>query len=317
MSGDFLLDLLLQVWLPVAALVAAGGLWVRYRPTYPAATLRVQLNRLVVDVFAPPLFFALSAQAVITPQLLTVPLLTAAGILASAAALYLVLFRSPLGHGLTRETRAAILLAGSFSNVLFMGYPTLTFLYGAQGGVYAAFADVLASTPLLWTLGVWVATRLGHEGGQGTSLFRTVLTLPPVWGFVLGFAVNFAGVDVTPLVKAAQFMGQATIPIMLFALGLSIPWGNLRPTTPVMLAVAVKLLLAPFLVWMLARSLFEPLADAQVAAILEVAMPTMIMAAAFADRFQLDVRAAALVAGWSSLLFMLTLPLWIAVLAGA
>jgi len=314
-SGDFLVDLLLQVWLPIAALVAAGGLWTRYRPAFPAATLRVQLNRLVVDVFAPPLFFALSAQAVITPQLLTVPLLTAAGILASAALLYLLLFHSPLGQGLSRETRAAILLAGSFANVLFMGYPTLTFLYGVQGGAYAAFADVLASTPLLWTLGVWIATRLGHEGGQGVSLFRTVLTLPPVWGFVLGFAVNFAGIDVTPLVKAAQFMGQATIPIMLFALGLSIPWGRLRAPAPVMAAVAVKLVLAPFLVWMLARALFEPLADAQMAAILEVAMPTMIMAAAFADRFQLDVRAAALTAGWSSLLFMLTLPLWIAVLA--
>ena len=44
-------------------LVAAGGLWVRFRPQFPAAELRVNLNRLVVDVFAPPLLFALSAQA--------------------------------------------------------------------------------------------------------------------------------------------------------------------------------------------------------------------------------------------------------------
>ncbi|NWG88007.1 MAG: AEC family transporter, partial [Hydrogenophilaceae bacterium] len=41
------------------------------------------------------------------------------------------------------------------------------------------------------------------------------------------------------------------------------------------------------------------------------AMPTMIMAASFADRFGLDVRAAALTAAWSSVVFMLTLPLWI------
>jgi predicted permease len=41
---------------------------------------------------------------------------------------------------------------------------------------------------------------------------------------------------------------------------------------------------------------------AQTAAILEVAMPTMLMAASFADRFKLDVRAAALTASWSSLM---------------
>ena len=315
MSADFLLQLLLQVWLPIALLVAAGGLWVRFRPQFPADTLRVNLNRLVIDVFAPPLLFALSAQATITPELLTVPALTLAGILISFALLYPLLYHSRFGHGLRRETRAAILLAGTFGNVLFMGYPTLTFLYGDIGGSYAAFADVLASTPLVWTFGVWIATRLGHEGGQGQSLLRTMLTLPPIWGFVLGFAVNLSGIDAEPLVKATKFIGQATIPIMLFTLGLSIPWRDLKPTRPVLAAVVVKLALAPLLVYGLALSTFGELRPAQVAAVLEVAMPTMLMAASFADRFQLDVRAAALTVSWTSLGFLVTLPLWIALLS--
>lgn len=314
MTPEFLLQLLLQVWLPIALLVAAGGLWVRYRPQFPAATLRVNLNRLVVDVFAPPLLFALSAQAEITPQLLTVPVITLLGIGLAFGLLYPLLFHSRLGHGLSRQTRAAILLSGVFGNVLFMGYPTLTFLYGDIGGSYAAFADVLASTPLLWTFGVWIATRLGHEGGHGTSLLRTLVTLPPIWGFVLGFAVNLSGIDVAPLIKAAKFMGQATIPIMLFTLGLSIPWGRLHPTRAVLAAVAVKLVLSPLIALGLARLIFGHLHPAQTAAVLETAMPTMLMAASFADRFNLDVRAAALTASWSSLVFLVTLPFWIAFL---
>lgn len=318
MTPDFFIQLLLQVWLPIALLVAAGGAWVRFRPQFPADALRVNLNRLVIDVFAPPLLFALSAQAAISSELLTIPLLTLFGIAISAALLYLLLWHTRLGHGLKRETRAAILLAGSFGNVLFMGYPTLTFLYGDIGGSYAAFADVLASTPVVWTFGVWVATRLGHEGGHESgksgSLFRTVLALPPIWGFILGFAVNLAGIEAAPLIKAAKFMGQATIPIMLFTLGLSIPWGDLKPTRPVLAAVAVKLLIAPLLAYALARASFGDLRPAQAAAILECAMPTMLMAASFADRFHLDVRAAALTASWSSLLFLLTLPGWIALL---
>jgi predicted permease len=314
LTADFLLQLLLQVWLPIALLVAAGGLWARYRTEFPAARLRVYLNRLVVDVFAPPLLFALSAQARIDRQLLSVPPITIAGILVGLALLYPLLFRSSWGAGLTRETRAAILLAGSFSNVLFMGYPTLTFLYHDMGGSYAAFADILASTPLVWTLGVWIATRLGHEHGHGHSLFRIVLTLPPVWAFLLGFAANFSGLEVLPLVKAAKLIGQATIPIMLFTLGLSIPWGDLRPTRPVLAAVAVKLAVAPAIVWGLTRAVVGDLHPAQSAAVLETAMPTMLMAASFADRFHLDARAAALTAGWSSLTFLITLPVWIAFL---
>lgn len=316
MTATFLTQLLLQVWLPIALLVAAGGLWTRYRRQIPADRLRVDLNRLVVDVFAPPLFFALSAQAQISLELLSVPLITAVGTGIGFAILYPVLYRSPIGRDLTRETRAAILLSGIFANVMFMGLPTLGFLFGPAGEPYAAFADVLAATPLLWTFGVWIATRLGHENSHGASLFSTVLKLPPVWGFVLGFAVNFSGIEAEPLVKATRFMGMATIPIMLFTLGLSIPWGNLRPTLPVSLAVGVKLILAPLGAWLFARALFGPsgaesLAAAQQAGVLEVAMPTMIMAAAFADRFHLDVRAAALTAGLSSVGFLLTLPLWI------
>jgi len=314
MSPTSLLDLFLQVWLPIAILVAAGGLWSRLRPDPPANELRVCLNRLVVDVFAPPLLFALAAQAQIDRQMLTVPVITIAGILTSLLLLYPLLYRSPLGKGLARESRAAILLAGCFGNVLFMGYPVLAFLYGPMGGSYAAFADVLASTPLVWTLGVWIATRLGRPGGQGAGLARTVLRLPPIWGFVLGFAVNFAGIDAAPLIQAAKFMGQATIPLMLFTLGLSIPWVDLRPSPPVLAAVGVKLIVAPVLVLGLVRLVFGELQAAQTAALLEVAMPTMLMAVSLADRFQLDVRAAALTVSWSSLGFLATLPIWISAL---
>ncbi len=319
MTATFLTQLLLQVWLPIAMLVAAGGLWTRYRRQIPADRLRVDLNRLVVDVLAPPLLFALSAQATISLELLSVPLITAIGSAVGFAVLYPVLYLSPIGRKLAHETRAAILLAGIFANVMFMGLPTLGFLFGPAGEPYAAFADVLASTPILWTFGVWIATRLGHEHGHGESLFMTVLKLPPIWGFVLGFAVNLSGIEVEPLVKATRFVGMATIPIMLFTLGLSIPWGNLRPTLPVGIAVGVKLIIAPLGAWLFAHVLFGSsgngtLAEAQQAGVLEAAMPTMVMAASFADRFNLDVRAAALTAGLSSLGFLVTLPLWIALL---
>jgi len=213
------------------------------------------------------------------------------------------------------STRAALMLAGMFGNILFVGLPVVTFLYGPQGARYPAFADVMAATPLVWTLGVWIATRLGSGGEKrNVSVAAQLLRLPPVWAFAAGAAVNLAGWEVAPLVQAAHFVGQPTIPIMMFVLGLAIPWHSLRPGAAVLGVVAVKLLLMPLMVWGAARLLFHPLAEPQTAAVIEAAMPTMLMAILFADRFKLDTRAAALMTAWSTLLFWLTLPLWLWVL---
>ena len=52
------------------------------------------------------------------------------------------------------------------------------------------------------------------------------------------------------------------------------------------------------------------------AAVLEAAMPTMVMVIALADRFGLDARLAGLIMGWSTLAGLVTLPLWLGLLKG-
>jgi predicted permease len=316
MTSPLLLQLLLQVMLPLALLVAAGALWQHFSARH-AVTLRLQLSSLALNLFVPALMFAIAAGARLAPGLLTVPLLLALGIVATGVVLYGLLFRSFLGRGLTDSTRAALMVAGMFGNILFVGLPVVTFLYGPQGARYPAFADIMAATPLVWTLGVWIATRLGsgaHGSGPRISVAGQLLRLPPVWGFAAGAAVNLAGWEVAPLVQAAHFIGQPTIPIMMFVLGLAIPWRSLRPSAAVLGVVAVKLLLMPLMVWGAAHLLFHPLAQPQTAAVIEAAMPTMLMAILFADRFKLDTGAAALMTGWSTLLFWLTLPFWLWIL---
>jgi predicted permease len=56
--------------------------------------------------------------------------------------------------------------------------------------------------------------------------------------------------------------------------------------------------------------------EALEAGVLEAAMPTMVMVIALADRFGLDTRLAGLVMGWSTLVGLLTLPLWLFVVKG-
>ncbi len=312
MTLDLVYGLILEVMLPIAFLVGAGAVW-QWRGKYVSATaLRRALNSVVLYFFSPALIFSIAASTPISPELLSVPLLVGSGLLISGAILYLLLYKSTLFGGLNRATRAVLMLSGMFGNVLFVGIPVLTYLYGESAQRYPAYTDMLASIPLVWSVGVWVCVRLGATpGNEGISVWGTMLLQPPLWGFIAGLAVQQSGWSLLPLINATKLVGSATVPSMLFVVGLSIPWGKLRPSSAVLTVIAVKLLVFPLIVFSLAQLLFSPLTEAHYAAIIEAAMPTMTLAVLFADRFNLDVDTAGLMIAWSLLLFLITLPLWL------
>lgn len=313
MSADLAQQLLLKTLLPLALLIAAGAIWPRWQTGVSTVALRGEINRLVLNFFAPMLFFAVAARATVDFALIQVPFILGVATLFGLGLSALVLFATPLGRGLSRPARGAIMLASGFGNVLFFGYPFLTTVFGDSGARYPFFADMLATTPLVWSLGVWIAYRCGKHTEQ-VSFLSMWLRLPPVWGFAAGLAVNLSGLPLSPLIEAAHWAGSPTIPLMLFVLGLTIPWHDLRPQKAVAIALTIKLALMPLLALGVALAWPGALAEPAEAAVLEAAMPTMVMVIALADRFGLDARLAGLIMGWSTLAGLVTLPFWLWVL---
>ncbi|MBW8305817.1 MAG: AEC family transporter [Thiobacillus sp.] len=315
MSAELAQQLLLKTLLPLSLLIAAGAIWPRWQSGVSVVGLRGEINRLVLNFFAPMLFFAAGASATVDLAILQVPLILGAATLFGLGLSALALFATPLGRGLSRPQRGAIMLASGFGNVLFFGYPFLTTVYGESGARYPFFADMLATTPLVWSLGVWIAFRCGRHA-EHASFLSMWLKLPPVWGFAAGIAVNLSGAALEPLVEAARWAGSPTIPLMLFVLGLTIPWHDLRPQKAVFVALGIKLALMPLLALGIALTWPGKLSEPGEAAILEAAMPTMVMVIALADRFGLDTRLAGLIMGWSTLVGLVTLPFWLVVVKG-
>ena len=307
-------DLLAQVLFPMALLIAAGAIWRTRLDDAGIRSIRGYITTVTINLFAPALLFAAAASAEIDTNLLSVPLLVASGMLLTGLPLYVLLFMTRLGASLSSGARAGLLLCGVFGNVLFMGYPLLTHLYGEAGGRYAAFADMAATTPLVWSVGVWIAVRLGGQTTDAGHPLKQLFTLPPLWAFAAGVIVAQLPINSQPLVHAAHFIGQPTVPVMLLMLGLSIPWSRLAPSLPVLTTVAFKLLLLPLLAYGLALIFFDPLTNAQRGAVIEAGVPTMLMAVGLADRYQLDVEKVALTVAWSTVLFLTTLPVWLMVL---
>ncbi|MEW6118915.1 MAG: AEC family transporter [Pseudomonadota bacterium] len=315
MSPELAQQLLLKTLLPLSLLIAAGGIWPRWQTGVSAVALRGEISRLVLNFFAPMLFFAVAADAAVDLSLVQVPLVLGVATLFGLGLAALLLFATPLGHALPGPAKGAILLASGFGNVLFFGYPFLTTVFGESGARYPFFADMLATTPLVWSVGVWIAFRCGRHS-EPASFLRMWLTLPPVWGFAAGIAVNLSGLPLAPLVEAAHWAGSPTIPLMLFVLGLTIPWHDLRPQKAVMIALSIKLALMPLLALAVALAWPGSLTEPLEAAVLEAAMPTMVMVIALADRFGLDARLAGLIMGWSTLTGLVTLPFWLWLLRG-
>jgi predicted permease len=315
MSADLAQQLLLKTLLPLSLLIAAGGIWPRWQTGISIVGLRGEINRLVLNFFAPMLFFSAGAAATVDLSILQVPLILGAATVFGLGIAALALFATPLGRGLSRPQCGAIILASGFGNILFFGYPFLSTVYGEAGARYPFFADMLAATPLLWSIGVWIAYRCGKHA-EHASFLSMWLKLPPVWGFAAGVAVNLSGASLDPLVEAAHWAGSPTIPLMLFVLGLTIPWHDLRPHKAVVVALGIKLALMPLLALGIALAWPGRLTEPGEAAILEAAMPTMVMVIALADRFGLDTRLAGLIMGWSTLVGLVTLPFWLVVVKG-
>jgi len=306
-----LIDLMVQVMLPLALLVAAGGCWPLIFKDIPVESLRTSLNRLVMYLCYPCILFAVAATTPITREVLSVPLLVGLASLVSGGILYVLFYRLPWCRHLSDSTRAVLVLGGMFGNTFNIGVPVLIFFFGADALRYAVFNDMLMTMPLVWTLGVWIATRLGVDGaGSGRpAVWRIMLTMPPIWAFLLGTASQQLDLSYPPLVSAARFIGQAPIPVIIFVLGMTIPWRRLTPRIEILSAAGVKLLITPLVVWGIAPMLYQPLQEAQYAAIVEAATPAMMTTLLLADRFRLDSAAAALLIGWTTILFWLSLPL--------
>ncbi len=309
-----LFDLMVQVMLPLSLLVAAGGAWPALFKGVNVEATRSELNRVVLYLFYPSVMFAVAATTPLTWDLLTVPLLNGIGALLSGLFLYWLLYRSALCRELSDQTRAVLLLGGMFGNTFNIGVPVLVFFYGPEAPRYAVFNDMLMSVPLIWSLGVWICTRLGSHRKEMNqpSVWRIMASMPPLWAFLLGVAYQRLGIQYPPIIGAMNFIGQATIPTVLFVLGMTIPWRDLTPRREILAVCAVKLIVAPLLTWLTAYALFAPLAEAQHAAVVEASTPAFVTLLVLANRFKLDSASTALLIGWSTILFWVSLPLLMA-----
>jgi predicted permease len=206
----------------------------------------------------------------------------------------------------------AMLLAAAFPNVTYLGLPVLEQTFGHWAQSVAIQIDLFATAPFLFTVGTLLAQHYGDAPTVKRSSVLSPLNAPPFWAAAVAVALNLNGV-IPPdwLSGVLHKLAAAVVPLMLFSLGLALNWKALtvRNIPYVVPVVLIKMALMPLFALLLAHYLTLD-SSHKAAAVLDLAMPSMVLGIVFCDRYQLDSSLYAMTVTVTTALSLITLPFW-------
>jgi len=300
---------MLEVFLTLFVLMG-GGVVVRFIPGFPERKqVRQTIGTAVLMFFLPALSFRVLYEAPLTTELLAVPVVSAIVTLVSLGAAFVVyglFFRGRL----PRPVIGALILASTWCNATYLGLPVVKAVVGDHMQRIPIEFDLLAMTPLLFTIGTVISVEYGTRGTRHTFVegLRQVVLLPPFLAAFAGIACNALHIPIAQwLLNALHTAGGVVAPLMLFNVGLALAMPRLNTLARITPALIIKLILAP-LIGFVAIQWFITDVDVARATLLESAMPTMVLTMVFAERYGLDEETLAQAIIISTLLSMLTLP---------
>lgn len=176
------------------------------------------------------------------------------------------------GFGLDGVGQSVFALGGVFSNNVMLGLPLAKLVLGDAALPSVALVLVFNAL-ILWTL-VTVSVEWARHGSLsmrgGAKTIWAVLTNPVVAGILLGTSFGLTGFSIPDLVNGPlEMLGQVAAPLALVALGMGLAQYGIRDGWQVSLAItAIKLLLQPLVVWVLASLLELPAMETQVVVLL-------------------------------------------------
>lgn len=225
-----------------------------------------------------------------------------------------------------KDDMARILLVNlMFTNFTYMAFPIMESLYHEKGSFYIAIYTIpvrvlfYVVTPLIFTLGKNQAVKLS-AGQIGKDTLRALLS-PPVLAVPVGLIIYFFSIPIPgpiatvieSLAKVATPMGMVLCGVTLAAIPLSRIWKEKR----IMLIAVLRLIAVPAAaigLYLLVSRFWQ--VDPLVAkiSILYCALPAAATTTVLAIKAQSDATKAAQCVFVTTLLSVLTLPLWAKIL---
>ena len=225
----------------------------------------------------------------------------------------LLLALSTARRHLGDASKRTFLMLCAFGNTSFLSIPIGFSLYGEEVVVKIILFDLGVSI-IIWTFGI----KLISSGGKnriGESTLKNILN-PGICALLLGiFMVMFELQVPSFFIKACGLLGSATIPMSLIATGaLLYDTGfhrKIKWKTIALLSIGKLIFMPLFFIFIVL--IFDFSLSLKKIIILESAMPSMILSTVLAEKYGSDSNLAASGVFWTTLLSILTVPLFLSI----
>jgi hypothetical protein len=227
-------------------------------------------NKLNMDVFVPALVFgALVSKDFRIGEYLPLLFATVVIIVGSGVAGWLV----ARAAGIATKTLVPPMM---FNNCGNLGLPLAVLAFG-ESALAPAVVMFVVSNVIHFSYGAWL---LDHH-----TKVTTVWRSPSILATIAGLAVGFLGIEVwSPLLMSIKMVGDISIPLMLFALGVRLADSRISAVGFGVFGAVLRPLVGMALAWALLQMLELP-AREQALLLIFGALPPAVLNYMFAERY--------------------------------
>lgn len=202
--------------------------------------------------------------------------------------------------------REVLEFSAMFGNVGFMGIPLVQGIVGGRGVVYASFGIVIFNI-VCWTYGYRLMNSQAKIG------WRTILLNPGVIGLILGLPVYFVNFNLPEFIlEPIDFFSGLNTPLAMLIIGTYIAKVDIKSFITdfsVYKMSFLRLIVAPGLFFAVLWFMHLD-SEMFVSSIIQAATPAAASVVLFSVQFKKDSELASKSVAVSTILSMLTLPLW-------
>lgn len=210
---------------------------------------------------------------------------------------------------LEEPTKTVHALLSSTGNVVFLGYPVISAVYGAEGLYYAVIYGIINDI-FLWSLGVYLVNNSVGKGNSKETLKK--LLNPNTISCIVGIVFMLLGVKFPPILfDTLSGVGHLTTNLSMLFIGMVLATVNIKKIykrVSMLSIITLKMVIAPVAAAFLLK-MFGVNAITCGAVVLQIAMPAQTVISIITNEADSDVSYAAEYIFLSTVLSIGTLPL--------
>lgn len=273
---------------------------------YVEAKAKDSISKLIVNLILPCLIISsVSKQEFKSEMLGEIFLVIVMSVFCIGTLFFVGVFTAKLLN-IPHATQSVHKLLMSLGNVIFIGYPIITSVYGEEGFFYAIVYWMINDLTL-WTIGVLMFSQDKSENSYSIKK----LANPNTISFLIATIMFIFGIKLPPVIhRAAEEVGALTTHLSMIFIGMALAAVNIKAAMKkwwIFLVAPIKLVIMPVVFIFIFKS-FGIKEVVLGTIVLEAAMPAQTVLTILANEHKADYEYAAVGMFITTVLSLVTLP---------